>query len=110
MHRFLEQVEQLDLQVFVTELDVDDRALPADFAERDRQVGELYRDYLSNVLQHRPVKAVLTWGLSDRDSWLNHAKPRADALPQRPLPFDGELQPTPAFVAMRDAMAGAATR
>ncbi|HEX3681017.1 MAG TPA: endo-1,4-beta-xylanase [Bryobacteraceae bacterium] len=106
LHRFLEQVEGLDLQVFVTELDVDDRALPADAAERDREVGALYRDYLSNVLQHRSVKAVLTWGLTDRDSWLDHAKPRADGLPQRPLPFDAELRPKPALGAMRDAVAG----
>jgi endo-1,4-beta-xylanase len=105
LHRFLEQVERLDLQVFVTELDVDDRALPADIRERDRRVGELYRDYLTNVLQHRAVKAVLTWGLTDRDTWLNSFKPRKDGLPQRPLPFDADLKPTPAFFAMRDAIA-----
>ncbi len=106
LHRFLEQVERLELQVFVTELDVDDRALPADVRERDRRVGELYRDYLTNVLQHRAVKAVLTWGLTDRDSWLNRSKAREDGLPQRPLPFDAELRPKPAFVAMRGAIAG----
>jgi endo-1,4-beta-xylanase len=105
LHRFLEQVEKLGLQVFVTELDVDDRELPADVAERDRGVAALYRDYLGNVLQHRSVKAVLTWGLTDADTWLNHSKPRADGLPQRPLPFDMKLQPKPAFFAMREVIA-----
>jgi endo-1,4-beta-xylanase len=110
LHAFLDQVAKLDLQIFVTELDVDDSALTADVAARDRGVSELYRDYLSSVLQHRQVKAVLTWGLTDADSWLNHAKPRSDGLPQRPLPFDADLNPTPAFYAMRDAIEAAARR
>jgi endo-1,4-beta-xylanase len=105
LHRFLDQVQTLGLQVFVTELDVDDRALPANVEARDQLVAELYRDYLANVLGHRSVKAVLTWGLTDRDTWLDHSKPRADGLPQRPLPFDAELKPKPAFFAMRDAIA-----
>ncbi|MBV9758994.1 MAG: endo-1,4-beta-xylanase [Acidobacteriaceae bacterium] len=104
LHPFLDRVEDLGLQVFVTELDVDDRALAPDIAERDRRIGELYRDYLANVLRHRPVKAILTWGLTDRDTWLNHSKPRADGLPQRPLPFDTDLHPKPAFAAMRETM------
>jgi endo-1,4-beta-xylanase len=113
LHRFLEQVDGIGLQVLVTELDVNDRALPADVAERDRAVAGLYRDYLTNVLQHRSVKAVLTWGLTDPDSWLNRSMKGADALPerlQRPLPFDAKLQPTPAFFAMRDAIAAAPKR
>jgi endo-1,4-beta-xylanase len=108
LHRFLHEVERLGLQVFVTELDVDDTELPADMNERDRGVGDLYRDYLTNVLQHRSVKAVLTWGLTDADTWLNSFKPRKDGLPQRPLPFDANLKPTPAFAAMRDVLSTSA--
>jgi endo-1,4-beta-xylanase len=104
MHRFLKKVEGLGLQVFVTELDVDDRELPADVKTRDRVVAEFYRDYLSNVLRRRAVKAVLTWGLTDSDTWLNHEEPRADGLPQRPLPFDAQLRAKPAFLAMQRAI------
>ena len=110
LHRFLEQIERLGLQVFVTELDVNDSDLPGGIAERDRMVGELYRDYLQNVLQHSSVRAVLTWGLTDKDTWLNSFTPRKDKLPQRPLPFDEELKPTPAFYAMRDAISATAAR
>jgi len=110
MHGFLDRVAQLNLQVLVTELDADDQALPADLAERDHAVGALYRDYLTNVLRHRQVKAVLTWGLTDPDSWLNHVKPRSDGLPQRPLPFDGDFKPMPAFYAMGDALTAASAR
>ncbi len=109
-HRFLENVERLNLQIFVTELDVDDSSLPGDIAERDRSVADLYRDYLQNVLAYRSVKAVLTWGLTDRDTWLNHSRRRKDGLPQRPLPFDADLKPTPAFFAMLDAIRFAPNR
>jgi endo-1,4-beta-xylanase len=103
--KFLKEIEKLSLQIFVTELDVDDSAMPADIAERDRQVAELYRSFLGTVLQHKSVKAVLTWCLSDRDSWLQHFRPRSDGLPQRPLPFDADLNPKPAFFALREAFA-----
>jgi endo-1,4-beta-xylanase len=105
LNKFLSEVEKLDLQVFVTELDVDDSAMPGNIPERDRQIAELYRGYLENILLHDSVKAVLTWCLSDRDSWLQGFRPRKDGLPQRPLPFDAELNPKPAFFAIRDALA-----
>jgi endo-1,4-beta-xylanase len=102
--RFLNEIEKLGLQIFVTELDVDDQFLPADIPERDRQVADLYRSFLSTILPHRSVKLVLTWCLSDRESWLQHFRPRKDGLPQRPLPFDADLNPKPAFFALRDAL------
>jgi endo-1,4-beta-xylanase len=103
LDKFLLEVEKLNLQVYVTELDVDDQFMPADIPERDRQVAEIYRSYLDTVLRHNSVKAVLTWCLSDRDSWLQNFRPRKDALPQRALPFDAQLNPKPAFFALRDS-------
>lgn len=108
LHRFLRGVEALNLQVFVTELDVNDAALPADIPTRDRAVARLYHDYLHNVLQHRSVKAVLTWGLTDRDSWLRTR--RKDGAAERPLPFDADLEPTPAYFAMRKELSRAPKR
>ena len=105
LNKFLLEIEKLNLQVFVTELDVDDQFMPADIPERDRQVAEIYRSFLENILRHNSVKAVLTWCLSDRDSWLQSFRPRKDGLPQRPLPFDAQLNPKPAFFALRDSLA-----
>ncbi len=105
LDKFLSEVEKLNLQVYVTELDVDDSFMPAEIQERDRQVAEIYRGFLNTVLRHNSVKAVLTWCLSDPDSWLQNFRPRKDGLPQRPLPFDAQLNPKPAFFALRDAFA-----
>ena len=103
LQRFLMECRALNLQVFITELDVNDRALPGDQDARDEGVAKTYRDYLSTVLPDSSVRAVLTWGLTDRGTWLNNKNARADKLPQRPLPFDADFQAKPAFAAMRDA-------
>ena len=96
----------LGLQVFVTELDVNDDAVATeDIAERDGIVAGVYRDFLTNVLEGPEVKAVLTWGATDKNSWLNTRKIRKihpERL-QRPLPFDANYAPTPVFFAMRES-------
>lgn len=111
LHNFMNAAEKLDLVIFVTELDVNDAELTGDIQQRDEAIAALYRSYLTNVLQHRSVKAVLTWGLTDADSWLN--SPRREHKPERPLrplPFDTDLKPKPAFYAEVDAVSAAANR
>jgi endo-1,4-beta-xylanase len=109
LQHFLGEVRELGVRVFVTELDVNDEPFPVDIATRDRMVAGVYRDYLHTMLEERYVEAVLTWGLSDRDSWLRHRENRAAGVP-RPLPFDDRLQPKPAFFAMREEFKKASRR
>lgn len=100
-----ESAKALGLQVFVTEMDVNDDAVGTDdVVERDRIVAGVYRDYLTKVLEGPEVKAVLTWGATDKNTWLNTGKIRKvhpERL-QRPLPFDADYASTPAFFAMRE--------
>lgn len=102
---FVSELEKLKLQIFITELDVDDSALPAEIPRRDQLVAQLYHDFLSQALRHKSVTAILTWGLTDADSWLKSFSPREDKLPPRPLPFDANLQPKPAYTSMLDCIA-----
>jgi endo-1,4-beta-xylanase len=105
--RFIRELAAMDLQVFITELDVNDRKLPEEVSERDTGVARTYREYLTSVLAEPNVTALLTWGITDRYTWLNgspHAS-RADGKPERPLPFDYDYNPKPAFFAERDAIA-----
>jgi endo-1,4-beta-xylanase len=102
----IDGAKALGLQVFITELDVNDDAVSAaDVAERDKIVAEVYRSYLGTALDGPEVKAVLTWGASDKNTWLNNGtkfrKQHPERL-QRPLPFDPDYAPAPAFFAMRD--------
>jgi endo-1,4-beta-xylanase len=55
------------------------------------------------VLGDPAVRAMLTWGISDHYTWLDHEESRADGKPERPLPFDAEGRAKPAFFAMRGA-------
>jgi endo-1,4-beta-xylanase len=97
---FLHEVEQMGLKIYITELDVRDKDLPADISVRDRAVAETYLRYLDAVLENRAVDAVLTWGLYDGDSWLKERQSRSDGRPVRPLPFDEDMRPKPVVEAM----------
>ncbi len=108
--RFLQEIEELGLSILITELDVRDQNLPADVATRDRLVAEQYEQYLSFLLQFQSVKTILTWGLSDRYTWISSHNKRADGLPPRPLPYDSELRPTPAWDAIQTALDHASKR
>jgi endo-1,4-beta-xylanase len=115
LRRFLADIAGLGLTIQITELDVTDAQAPADIVVRDQLIADTYRRFLDAALDEPAVKMVVTWGLSDRHSWIvrretNEAKWRKDGLPSRPLPFDADLKPTPAFTAMVDAFTHAPTR
>jgi endo-1,4-beta-xylanase len=115
LRRFLADIAALGLTIQITELDVTDENAPADIALRDRLIADTYRRFLDAALDEKAVKMVVTWGLSDRHSWIvrretNQSKWRKDGLPSRPLPFDADLRPKPAFTAMAEAFAHAPAR
>ena len=108
--RFLRQVADLGVDILITEMDVLDDGLPADPVARDAAVAECYARYLENVLPNRDVKALMTFGLSDRYSWLQEDYPRDDGADRRPLPYDDRLKPKLAYEALRHALADAPKR
>ncbi len=103
LRNFLSNVTSFGLKILITELDVIDQKLPSDPIVRDRMIAGMYEDYLSIVLDERAVIAVLTWGLSDKHSWLPMFLPRSDGLPVRPLPFDSNFKPKLAWNAIARA-------
>lgn len=108
--RFLQAVEDLGLRILITELDVRDQYLPGNIPERDRLVANQYLDYLSFMLQFRSVNTVITWGLTDRFTWLSTSHPRRDGLPVRPLLFDADLNPKLSWGALCQALQKAPLR
>ncbi len=110
LRKFLADVASLGLKILITELDVSDRELPATFAVRDRIIAGAYEDYLSVILEQPSVIAVITWGLSDKYTWLSQAAPRSDRIPVRPLPLDSSFQRKLAWKAMARAFDNAPKR
>lgn len=111
---FVREVGKMGLEVYITELDVNTRKISGGNAEQDAAVARVYRDYPALLLAEPNVKAILTWGITDAHTWLNETKStwalRPDGAKQRPLPFDADLKPTPAFFALREAIDGAQKR
>ena len=108
--RFLADVADRDLAILITEMDVLDDGLPADTKVRDRVVADVVRRYLDVALDEPAVASLMTFGLSDRYTWLEEDFPRSDGAARRPLPFDRRLRPKPAVNALRTSLEGARTR
>jgi len=98
--RWLDRVADRGLEILITELDVLDDGLPAAVGPRDAAVADVYRRYLDVALSHKAVKAVMSFGLTDRYTWLQEDLPREDGAARRPLPFDEDLAPKPAYRAL----------
>lgn len=112
LRELIQGAQALGLEVYITELDVNDKEVKqTDVAEIDRIVAGVYTDFLSVALENKAVTTVLTWGLTDAHTWLGgfmRPRPNTDDKqpprpPQRPLPFDPDYKPAPAYFAMRDA-------
>lgn len=109
LRRFLRAVAEMGLAIEVTELDINDRDYPADLKARDGAVSDLARRFLDVVLDEPAVLNVLTWDITNRNTWLNTnpQRRRADGLIQRALPLDENLARTPLWAAMHKAFSDA---
>ena len=114
---FLKELADMDLEIVVTELDVkeSDYTAPADV--RDRMVADEVRRYLDTVLAQRRVSGVVTWGLSDRQSWLEVLEEDYRRFPgawskgdgpglNRGLPYDASMRRKPMYRAIEAAFQG----
>ena len=114
--KFLETVQGMGLDVLITELDCSDRNVAAtDPAARDAEVAAFTKGYLDLTLGFTNVEQVVTWSLTDFDSYLNRPgypgeRRRPDGLAMRGHPYDAEMRPKPLRTAIADALAAAPIR
>jgi endo-1,4-beta-xylanase len=93
---FLSAVADLGLNILISEFDVSDVRLAADVEARDAAIADHAAPYLETAFDESKVIGLVTWGLSDRYSWLNgEPAARPDKLPTRGLPLDQDMQRTP---------------
>jgi endo-1,4-beta-xylanase len=110
---FLQALADRGLTILLSELDVGDREAPAAIPRRDAEVARVYRRFLDVALANKAVTTVVSWGLTDREPWTNSSENRnrrADGLPGRPLLFDADYLPKPAYAAVAEAMNAAPQR
>ena len=110
--KFLDEVSGMGYDLLITELDVNDRRLPADIAKRDAGVAAATRDYLDVTLAYPRLRDILVWGMADNISWLQtwDEAPRTDKLAMRPCPYDAQLRAKPLREAIAAAIEGAPVR
>jgi len=97
LQAMLAEIKALKLDVLVTELDVIDYELPGEVSERDAMVAAMAAQFLGAVCDVVRPKAILTWGLSDRYTWVPTYFKRRDGMPNRPLPLDADFKRKPLF-------------
>jgi endo-1,4-beta-xylanase len=96
MNRFLKQIQDLGLEIMITEFDVDDVDLPGSVI--DQTVADKYGQFIDIV---GPFVKVITFeGLRDDPS----LPKRPDGLPHRPNLFGAQYEPTPAYSATVKAL------
>ncbi len=97
---FLQELSNMGLEVVISELDVSESRFSRSFAKRDQAVADETRRFLDLVLDNTATKGVMTWGLSDRYSWLaNIHNPD-----NRGLPYDKMLAKKPMWTAIADSI------
>lgn len=89
---FVAELAGMNVDVLVTEMDVIDKELPGPEEERDRAVAALAGDFLSAVFDGAQPRAILTWGIADRYTWVPIWFSREDGRPNRPLPLDADYR------------------
>lgn len=101
---FVQAVHDLKIDMYITELDVDDSRLPDDIQVRDAMVADCYRTYLVDMLGYPSLKVISTWELADGFSYMASDVNGMNARRPRPLPFDLDLKRKPAYDAILDAL------
>lgn len=95
---FLRQARGFGFEVSVTELDLRYGNLSGDIEEKDAFAQDYLRSYLELVQRDAPLKSLLTWGLSDRYSWLRQDDDAARGM----LPLDVNLDRAAMWETLRE--------
>jgi endo-1,4-beta-xylanase len=105
---YLRELGRRGIDIYLSELDINDRNFTGDIASRDGQVAERYRQFLTPVLAEPAVKAIITWQLSDNASWIvgDPKMWRSPNRAPRPLPFDADQRPKAAYHTLARLLAG----
>ncbi|MEO7688683.1 MAG: endo-1,4-beta-xylanase [Sphingomonas sp.] len=110
--RFLDEVTGMGLKLMVTELDVNDKGTLGRIPARDAQTAALAKGMLDIMFSYPECLGVVTWGPTDRYSWLRKMadRQRKDGSALRPTPRDDNYQPKPLWQAIAGALDQAAPR
>lgn len=91
---------ELGVEVYVTEFDVNMSDLPVDDAGKDRIAANIYYEMLSACIESKVCRSFAYLGITDKETWYNYL----GLTGARPLMFDRNYNPKPAFFSTRRAL------
>ncbi len=94
---FIKTLAQLGVKTLITELDVIDWRLSKNPVKRDIGVANVVAEFLETVYSAGGPQSIVSWGLTDRYSWISDVFKRSDGAPNRPLPLDTEYRAKPFY-------------
>jgi endo-1,4-beta-xylanase len=90
---------ELGLSVHITEFDVNMNDGAGSSAERNQKQARIYYDMARACIESNMCSSFSLLGITDKETWYSHM----GLEDPRPLPFDKDYQPKPAFIALRNA-------
>lgn len=96
----IQRLEKLGLEVQFTELDITIQDGTGSQEQRFMEQAQTYRSLLQTCLAFRSCTAFITWGFTDRYTWLGSLTGQLEA----PLLFDESYRPKPAYYALKDVL------
>jgi endo-1,4-beta-xylanase len=108
--KFVGSLRGLGLEVFISELDVNDSLVNGDVPTRDKAVADLYYNYILTFMKESHGDRLVFWTLSDKANWMDYLSTaprwqRKDGNPHhRPGLVDENLRPKVDYSAVVDAL------
>lgn len=96
----LDRLNELGLEAHITEMDVRLQDSGLEGQEALARQADVYRETLGVCLQAPNCRAFVTWGVTDRYSWI----PYFTGQPDAPLLFDEDGRPKPAYDALFETL------
>jgi len=91
---------QLGIAVYVTEFDVNMNDSHSNDKDRDQIEAGIYYEMARACIESEVCHSFAILGITDKETWYNYL-----GIPDaRPLPFDENYQPKPAFYSFRNAL------
>ncbi|WP_286272851.1 endo-1,4-beta-xylanase [Thalassotalea hakodatensis] len=103
LKRFIRDIQQLNLLVEITELDVP-IWLFSESKDPYTTQGNYYRDFAQSCYEAPHCLGVTTWGVSDNETWLDFIFPFSLRSPNQPLVFDKNMRKKPAYHGITEAL------
>lgn len=96
----MQRFAKLGVDIYVTEFDVNMNDLDASAELKDAAQGVIYHDMMRACIESGVCQSFAILGITDDETWYTHM-----GLPDpRPLPFDKDYRPKPAFYSLRAAL------